>query len=285
MLDLSLIRIDGGTQSRVSINETAVSEYCESIRHSIELPPVIIFFDGVEYWLADGFHRYHAHRAAGAIDINSEIREGTKRDAILYSVGANSSHGLRRTNEDKRRAVMTLLNDQEWSAWSDNAIAKACGVTHPFVGGLRAPILKPLQDRIEPTKRIVERNGKEYKQNTANIGKKQNDYSSVKNAPIVAQCGDDEIINLREIAGEYPVVLKENEAMQRQIASLQTGDTESELVRMNRNYDALNGRLQGEISAHNEAKKQAQYFSDILAKIRKFLGVEKNSQIMAALKK
>lgn len=33
----------------------------------------------------------------------TEVLRGTKRDAILYSVGANSTHGLRRTNADKRR--------------------------------------------------------------------------------------------------------------------------------------------------------------------------------------
>jgi branched-chain amino acid transport system substrate-binding protein len=43
-------------------------------------------------------------------------------DAILYSVGANEMHGLRHTNEDKRRAVLTLLNDPGWSKWSDPEI-------------------------------------------------------------------------------------------------------------------------------------------------------------------
>ena len=52
-------------------------------------------------------------------------------------VGANSSHGVRRTNADKRAAVLLLLNDVEWAAWSDNEIAKRVGVSQPFVGELR----------------------------------------------------------------------------------------------------------------------------------------------------
>jgi hypothetical protein len=32
-----------------------------------------------------------------------------------------------RTNEDKRRAVETLLRDEEWAAWSDRKIAKVAG--------------------------------------------------------------------------------------------------------------------------------------------------------------
>ena len=39
--------------------------------------------------------------------------------------------------EDKRRAVMTLLNDPEWSAWSDREIARQCRVSDKTVGHLR----------------------------------------------------------------------------------------------------------------------------------------------------
>ena len=66
------------------------------------------------YWLADGFHRYHAHKQAGLDDIRVDLRQGNLREAILYSVGANAHHGLRRSNEDKRRAVLRLLEDPEW---------------------------------------------------------------------------------------------------------------------------------------------------------------------------
>jgi hypothetical protein len=59
------------------------------------------------------------------------------RDAILFSVGANATHGHRRTNEDKRRAVLKLLNDREWSKWSDREIARQCSVGNKFVGDLR----------------------------------------------------------------------------------------------------------------------------------------------------
>lgn len=65
------------------------------------------------------------------------MRDGTWRDTVLYSVGANASHGLPRTNKGKRRAVMTLLNDPEWAAWSGNKIAKACAASEGFVRNLR----------------------------------------------------------------------------------------------------------------------------------------------------
>ncbi|MEX2673389.1 MAG: hypothetical protein WD294_14915 [Phycisphaeraceae bacterium] len=58
-------------------------------------------------------------------------------DAILYSVGANADHGLRRTNADKRASVETLLADDEWAKWSDREIAKRCAVHHDTVNRLR----------------------------------------------------------------------------------------------------------------------------------------------------
>ena len=78
-----------------------------------------------EYWLADGFHRLAAVKKEGTGFIPVEIHPGTRRDAVLYSVGANATHGLPRTNADKRRAVLILLQDEEWAAWSDGMIAKA----------------------------------------------------------------------------------------------------------------------------------------------------------------
>jgi len=55
----------------------------------------------------------------------------------LHSVGANAKHGLRRSNKDKRKAVTTLLLDEQWCQWSDRAIAKQCQVSNRFVSNIR----------------------------------------------------------------------------------------------------------------------------------------------------
>src|SRR5215207_11626412 len=102
LLALKTIRTDGGTQPRAALNQDRVGEYADDMARGDEFPPVTVFYDGADYWLADGFHRYHA-RATRHPDIEAEVRQGTRRDAILFSVGANASHGMRRTNEDKRR--------------------------------------------------------------------------------------------------------------------------------------------------------------------------------------
>lgn len=137
---VAAIRDDGGTQARAHLNDFTIDEYADALRRGVAFPPVITFYDGREYWLADGFHRMAAHRAAGLKNIEVEARQGTRRDAILFSVGANDNHGLRRTNEDKHHAVTTLLSDGEWSKWSDREIADRCNVSHPLVSKMRSEL-------------------------------------------------------------------------------------------------------------------------------------------------
>ena len=136
-LSLDKLKIDGGTQSRAKIDQDVVAEYADLIKSGTIFPAVTVFYDGVEYFLADGFHRYFANRKAGTPNILADIHEGTLRDAILHSFGVNDDHGLRRTAADKRKAVTTMLDDIEWQDWSDREIAKHCKVSHPFVAAIR----------------------------------------------------------------------------------------------------------------------------------------------------
>jgi hypothetical protein len=66
-------------------------------------------------------------------------------------VGANATHGLRRTNADKRRAALTLLQDEEWQRWSNREIARQCGVTHTFVAKLRRELLEEPSPAVADT--------------------------------------------------------------------------------------------------------------------------------------
>lgn len=138
LLPLLAIRTDGGTQSRDAISPEVVREYSELMASGGTLPAPIVFFDGKAYWLADGFHRVAAARDAKLDAIMCDVRQGARRDATLFSVGANGKHGLRRTGADKRRAVLMLLGDEEWSRKSDSWIADKCVVSGRFVGMIRA---------------------------------------------------------------------------------------------------------------------------------------------------
>ena len=168
-VNIESIRIDGGTQPRVEIDYELVHEYSENIE---QLPPVVLFFDGADHWLADGFHRYHSHKKLNLLEIEAEVKQGSKRDAVLYSVGANAQHGKRRTNADKRKAVLALLNDEEWGKWSDSEIARICFVHRTFVGKLRS------HEIISCEKTYTTKHGTIATMNTANIGKSQSSYTA-----------------------------------------------------------------------------------------------------------
>jgi hypothetical protein len=58
---LSLITIDAGTQARQKINQDVVNEYAQLMADGAVFPPIIVF--GEKNILADGWHRYFAHRA------------------------------------------------------------------------------------------------------------------------------------------------------------------------------------------------------------------------------
>jgi len=168
-LNISVIRVDGGTQARVEVSKGVVADYADQILAGVEFPPVVVFHDGADYWLADGFHRVQAHLAAKSEVIDVDVREGARRDAILFSLGANAAHGLRRSNEDKRKVVETMLRDAEWVQWSDRKIAEICGVSNNFVSDRRKAICPSMTDA--PAIRTVERGGKTYQQDTSRIGK------------------------------------------------------------------------------------------------------------------
>lgn len=142
-LRLDQLRIDGGTQLRVKIDLDHVAELKAAWAKIDDLPPFIAFFDGVTYWIADGFHRFHAANGKW-MRVSVDVRAGSQRDAILYACGANQTHGLKRTNADKRKAVKTLLADAEWAAKSDRWIAEAAGVSHVLVAELRPVQLEEL---------------------------------------------------------------------------------------------------------------------------------------------
>ena len=140
-IKLSDIVIDAGTQQREKINDKIVAEYSEAMKCGAQFPAVTVFFNSAEYYLVDGFHRYWAHKTAGIENITADVHEGTKRDARLFSAGVNNTHGIRLTNQDKRNAVLVLIEDDEWSEWSDNKIAKHCKVTQPFVSKVRKEVI------------------------------------------------------------------------------------------------------------------------------------------------
>lgn len=137
-LPIDVIRIDGETQSRTKIHQDVVDDYAEKMADGAVFPAPVAFFDGKEYWLADGFHRYHATRKNKKASLSCDVINGTVRDARFYSFGANATHGLPPTYEDKVQSANRMLADSEWGQKSDREIGRHCGLSHPTIAKLRA---------------------------------------------------------------------------------------------------------------------------------------------------
>jgi hypothetical protein len=112
LLDPKSIRTDLGIQSRVGLNHEVVQEYAEAIGRGDRLPPPRVYQSGPDdpFILADGFHRLASHILVKPDKpIKVELARGTVLDALWHSLGANTTHGLLRTNADKRNAIRLAL--------------------------------------------------------------------------------------------------------------------------------------------------------------------------------
>lgn len=219
-INLAAIRLDGETQSRAEINNEAVAEYVDAIKDGAEFPPIVVFFDGATYWLGDGFHRVHAFRTAGRASINADVRDGTQADAQLFSYSANTGHGLRRSNADKRKAVLGTLSHPATNDWSDNKVAKHCGVSVPFVGTVRASLLTVNSEK--PAERTyTTKHGTKATMKTDKIGKSQKPKNSKRELNAVPDeikdydPRDDELKEAHQTASE---LAEENERLRDRIA-------------------------------------------------------------------
>jgi hypothetical protein len=174
ILHLDEIVIDQTIQPREHLDEAAVAEWSELMKDpkgATRFPDPVVFHDGAVFRLADGFHRIAARRLAGCSDVPCEVRPGDCREARLWAASANVDHGVRRSNEDKRRSVRVLLDDSEWSQWSDRRIADHCGVGHSFVSALRGQLSAVDSSSTELTQRI----GKDGKSRRAPQKRQQGD--------------------------------------------------------------------------------------------------------------
>jgi hypothetical protein len=207
-LNLSDIRTDGGTQARAGIDQAVVAEYAVAIGEGADFPPLVVFSDGEELWLADGFHRLAAYRAAGVEEVDCLLKHGTQRDAVLWSVGANSTHGLRRSNQDKRNAVSKLLGDAEWVQWSDREIAKRCGVGHDMVAKHRMSLAETPLIWVNPnesgqeTRTYVDKHGHTSTRKVA-ARKPEEPTAAPEDKPAIGLSKEDDDAELAQMHAEY----------------------------------------------------------------------------------
>lgn len=174
------------TQMRVAgVDPAVVAEYAEDMKAGADFPAIKVFQDPEgQYWLADGFHRHGAAVKAGLTEIKAIVRQGTKRDATLAACAVNAKHGVRRTQADKRKAIITLLRDPEWSGWSNRKIAEQTATDHKTVAAVRKELTEGASGEI-PTRPTPKPKGGEIPTGPSTAAKI---LSGLPNDILLAEC-------------------------------------------------------------------------------------------------
>jgi len=175
-LDIGVIRRDGGTQPRTTIDDEIVREYADNVKAGAKFPALVVFWDCTNHWLADGFHRVEAYLKAGVSEVECEVYSGTQQDAQWHSYSANRTHGLRRTNADKQQAVRAALAHDRAAGLSDAMIAEHVGVSDRMVAEYR----KALTPKISESSHRTGRDGRTI--DTGKIGKRKSEPSAKRKA-------------------------------------------------------------------------------------------------------
>lgn len=256
-INIDAIRIDGGTQCRVVIDQPTVYTYLESMKEGAEFPMMDTVFDGTTHWLTDGFHRYHAYKLLGIREIEINYVAGTLRDAQIAALKANGKHGKPLTNEDKRNKVKMALQIEGFDKLTDAEIARYCDVSKPFVAAVRRPEVKEKQKQ-NVEKHFAEKNNK--KETSSNLIT-ADDKVAPSNDGIAP---DEEELKATELA-----IQADQEAMYKLLESDDALATaHEEIKRLNLRNAQLETRLHGLMNERNEAVKMVKDLQKQLDKLR-----------------
>jgi predicted nucleic acid-binding Zn-ribbon protein len=191
-----------------------------------KFPPITVFNDGSDHWLADGFHRFFAYKANNETMVEAEVINGTLEDATLYAFAANAKRGLSMSDEDNRNVITLMLKHPMWSLWSDREISRHVGVSNMTVGRVKQSLNLPKEDVVKFT-----RQGKELEMKTGNIKRAERpvgtkpDLSTINEDKIAIDNLNDQISGLSDTINELS---NENTILKDKIAIGQWDATDME---------------------------------------------------------
>jgi len=144
---LNQIVLDDQIQTR-PLDEYTVGLYAEAMEQDPAqvwicaemFPPLRVVQEGDKYWLWDGFHRFAALKRVGKKEFVCEIKQGTKRDAFLLSLGANFRHGKPRDAATLRAIIEKIERDPELNKKTDKEIAELVNMSKSRVSKIRQEI-------------------------------------------------------------------------------------------------------------------------------------------------
>jgi len=257
-ISLKEIVLDAGTQSREKIDEALVAQYADDMLNGAQFPPITVYFDGDKYYPSDGHHRCLAAIKAGIPNISCEVIEGTQRDAVFASFGANPHHGKSRTSGDKRKILRNIFTDIEWQEMSDRAIAVHCSMSASLVAAVRKEVgatkkettytrdgkKQTMKEKSAPIKPEVEEtfddDEVEKEMQDAAVANLQKEYEELKDQLTIAQAASSDEIEKEKAAS----VIKDLRA---QIRLLEIELKEMTISRDT--YQRENGELKKQVSS------------------------------------
>ena len=264
------IRIDGGTQARVTVDPHWVKEMIDNMKNDVEYDAVEARFDGATYWLTDGFHRYHAYTQLGLKEIQVSFLPGTQFDAQLDAYGANDKHGKPLTREDKENKVRLALNNPLIEDKTNYYIAKLCKVSQSFVASIRDP--KRKEKQADAKKQHILKKAEKIRENTDKKGDVNTSLTSNQKVPdaekpqipVGGEAPDD-----AEIKAAEEAMKADQDMMYKMLESddaLKVAVDENK--RLNLRVAQLEARLRGLMNERNEAVKMVKSLQKQIDKMK-----------------
>jgi ParB-like chromosome segregation protein Spo0J len=263
---LNDIRIDGGTQQRVEVDQALIYQYVERMKEEDEFPLIEAVFDGATYWLTDGFHRYHAFKLLGLKTIEIKYKPGTQLDAVIASLGANGKHGKGLTIADKENKVKNALAIEGYDQKSDYEIAKICELSQSFVAGVRNPEKKEKQRQAkekniqkQAEKIKADKQADTSQTSSENTTDRENTNKNSGSEPSVEELEANELAMQSDMDTMYKL-LESDEPLKL---------AHEEITRLNFQNAQLEARINGLMGERNEAVKMVKKLQAQLDKINK----------------
>lgn len=148
-LSISQLTIDPTIDVRQKLDEETIQRYADSFG---DLPPVVAFKTDGEILLADGFHRVVAAQRLGISEVEGEVKEGSREDALEYAAYANTRHGKPLTAEERKVAIRRLYQlHPDWgrdrvasvlgcSSWAIDTVLNVDKVKRSVIGASASPL-------------------------------------------------------------------------------------------------------------------------------------------------
>ena len=247
-LKIEEVVADSRFQSRVALNDEAIQDYADRYDEGVKLPPISVVKVGAQYILVDGFHRYAALKKLGDYEVEVTVLPGeTEDDAQYMAWAANKAHGLHRSNADKRKTVLEMLNHPVYGQQSNRQIASHIGVSNTYIAMMRQRQVPAKQPEVSTfTPPVKEENGEKQEE--------------VNDQEVMIQTLMEENARLNNVLAMESLPEEEKEAGKALIEDLQAEvkllKVELESVKKSRDtYQAENAQLKKQVAAQQRKIK------------------------------